>query len=891
MINKGFSSRLISAAVATAIAASMWGVAYAQSAGAAKPGKPKEVKSASIAPVTITGTIIQGVAPVGTAVTTINTKAIIENGSGTTQDLLASNPLTGFFNGVPPISSGGQTSTSVNMHGLPADGGDGTLQLLNGMDYVGAGVLSTAPDIGIIPPDALKAVQIVPNGGDAIYGADAVGGITNLITRKGMKGIKVSANYGWATGYSKYDAGLSFGNEWNTGSYIVSLYHESRQPLFGASRAYYRSYIPSESPLNYSSNQCSLANVVVGGQTYAMPSLVPGSENLCDGDLQTAVIQPQRQNTLYFGMRQLLTSSIRFSLTAYWSGRSDYNIGPAPGASATITNANPYFIPVNGATSELVDFSFAPAIGSNYYNGRGLALHEIGVTPKFTFKLPHGWTLSWATYLGQSVTTLNQAGVNSAAMSAALSATTTANALDPYNVEDTAPSVINKILDYQNYFNATQRMLETKVIAQGGVAKLPGGEANLAVGAQWQYQSYDDVDVNAPIGHHPGNLPANFISQGDSAAFGELRLPVIGPRNGIPGVRRLVLDTQGRIDHYTSWGSTVNERFAADWAPTRGLLIYGTWGTSFIAPGLSAISTVGNQAQVIPVSPFGPGPFNTRPTILMAGTVPGLGPEYGTTYTAGFSVRPAWLPGSYFRLTYYHIHITNEQSGYPWTSNAFFFDNYPSGIAFIEQPTAAQLDAFITRYAPSDTVVGMVSSLGALNQLYDNPATTPWVVIDAEGTNFGSMYTDGIDFNAQYDRRTPFGELLATAQGTYSLQRKQSQLTRMVSLLRLSGSRLLVRGTLGDQYHRWFVRFAVDYSSGYPVFSVPDQNRVGAFHPVNATVTYRMKRHVFGVKHTLLMFKVENIANENPSYLNEPPFVGNGNMLGRLFEVGFTAKY
>ncbi len=275
----------------------------------------------------------------------------------------------------------------------------------------------------------------------------------------------------------------------------------------------------------------------------------------------------------------------------------------------------------------------------------------------------------------------------------------------------------------------------------------------------------------------------------------------------------------------------------------------------------------------------------------MAGTVPGLGPEYGTTYTAGFSVRPAWLRGSYFRLTYYHIHITNEQSGYPWTSNAFFFNNYPSGIAFIEQPTAAQLDAFITRYAPSDTVVGMVSSLGALNQLYDNPATTPWVVIDAEGTNFGSMYTDGIDFNAQYDRRTPLGELLATAQGTYSLQRKQSQLTRMVSLLRLSGSRLLVRGTLGDQYHRWFVQFAVDYSSGYPVFSVPDQTRVGAFHPVNATVTYRIKRHFFGVKHTLLMFKVENIANENPSYLNEPPFVGNGNMLGRLFEVGFTAKY
>ena len=889
-MNKGFSSKLISAAVATAIAASLSGVAYAQSGAATGSGPPKKIKSTSLAPVTITGTIIQGVAPVGIAVTTINTKDILENGSGTTQDLLASSPLTNFFNSIPAISSGGQTSTSVNIHGLPGDGADGTLQLLNGMDSVGAGVLYGAPDIGIIPPNALKSVQIVSNGGDAIYGADAVGGIVNLITRKGMKGVKVSANYGWASGYEKYDAGLSFGNEWNTGSYIVSLYHESRQPLFGARRPYYRSYLPNHpTAVNEDSNQCNLANVFVGAQSYAMPSLVPGSENLCDDNLESAIIQPQRQNTLYFGMRQLLTSSIRFSLTAYWSGRSDYNINAAPGASATITNANPYFIPVNGATSELVNFSYAPALGSNYYNGRGLALHEIGVTPKFTFKLPHGWHLSWATYLGQSVTTLNQPATNSAAQAAALSATTTADALDPYNVANTAPSVINKIFDYENYFNATQRMLESKAIAQGGIARLPGGEADLAVGAQFQYQSYDDVDVNAPFRQHPGNLPQNFLSQGDTAAFGELNMPIVGPHDRTPGIRRLDIDVQGRFDHYTTWGSTINKRFAADWTPLRGLHLFGTWGTSFIAPGLSAISTVGNQAQVIPVSPFGPGSFNTQPTILMAGTVPGLGPEHGTTYTAGFSVRPVGIPGSYFRLTYWHINITNEQAGYPWTSNAFFFNNFPSGIAYIEHPTASQLDAFITKYAPSDTVVGMVSSLSALNALYANPQTTPWVVLDAEGTNFGSFFTDGLDFTSRYHRRTRFGELLMTAQGTYSLQRKQTQI-KTLSLLDQSGSRLLVRGTLGDQYHRWFVRFAVDYSSGYRVFSVPDQMRVGAFHPVNATVTYRLKRH-FGVKHILLMFKVDNIANEAPSYLNQPPFVGNGNVLGRLFELGLTAKY
>lgn len=889
-MTKGFSSKLISAAVATAIAASLSGVAYAQNGPATGSGPPKEIKSPSLAPVTITGTIIQGIAPVGTSVTTITTRDIMENGAGTTQDLLSKSPLlTSNFNAIPAVRNGGETSTYVNIHNLPGDGADPTLQLLNGMDFVGAGVLFASPDIGVIPPAVLKNVQIVANGGDAIYGADAVGGIVNLITRKGMKGIKVSANYGWASGYANYSANLSFGNRWRTGSYIFSYNHESRQPLFGASRGYYRSFLPSHpSAGNQLSQTCNLANVYVGGQSYGMPSLTPGTQNLCDDALLSSIIQPQRQNTLYFGMRQLITSSIRFSLTAYWSDRSDYVLGAQSGALGTITNANPFFIPINGATSELVRYSFAPAVGP--INGQtGLGLHEFGVTPKFSFKLPYGWSLDWTTYLGKSITTLVQNGTNSGANAAALTATTASTALDPYNITETSPSVIANILDEQNYFSAAQSMLETKLIAQGGIAKLPGGEAHLALGAQWEYQSYQDVDGNYPRGQHPTSYPAlNFISQGDSAAFGEVMAPLIGQNNRILGVRSLVVDAQGRIDHYTSWGSTINPKFGLDWTPMRGLLIYGTYGTSFVAPGLSAISTVGNEAQVFPTSSFGPGPFNTHPTILMAGTTPGLGPESGTTYTAGFSVKPVWLPGGRVRITYWHTAINNIQTSYPYTSHGYFFANYPS--AYIAHPTVPQLDAFISQYAPSNHVVGLVTSLANLNALYDNPATTPWVVIDAQGTNLGSTSIDGIDFNAQYAHRSSFGELFATAEGTYTLQDQITQGPASRSILYLSGSRLLARATLGDQYHRWFLRFAVDYASGHHVVGVTDQTQVGAFHPVDALLTYNLKRR-FGLKHVLMTFKVDNIANESPAFLNRPPFVGNGNVLGRYFELGISAHY
>jgi len=876
------SMKLTHVFVVGAIAAAMCGVTNAQNASVNNknqlPGG-----SMTLAPVTITGTFIHGVAPVGTNVTTITSTDIFNNGAGTTQDLLSQSPLlTSNFAAIPTVYNGGITSTYVNIHNLPGDGADPTLQLMNGMDMVGAGVLTAAPDIGIIPPGVLKSVQIVANGGDAIYGADAVGGIVNLITRKGMNGVKFNANDGWADGYSNYDADISFGDRWRTGSYIFSYDHESRQPLFGASRGYYRSYLPNDpSAGNASSVECNLANVIVNGQTYAMPNLLPGTQNTCDTDLLTSIIEPQRQNTLYFGMRQLLTSGIRFSLTAFWSDRSVALLSPQVGYEGAITNANPYFIPIDGATREVVQFNWAPVAGAINQQG-GLSLHEFEVTPKFSFQLPHGWTLDWTTYLGRSLTTLIQSTQkNPALIAAALNSRTPSTALDPYDIATTPQPVLEEILNGNNpnaYVTSHQDMLETRLIAQGGIAKLPGGEARLAIGAQWQYQAYN---------YYANTILSNSISQGDSAAFGELMAPLIGPNNKIFGVRTLTVDVQGRYDHYTNWGSTINPKLGVDWAPLRSLLVYGTYGSSFVAPGVLKLNTDGNEAQVFATSTYGPGPFNTRPTVLLAGTTPGLKPETATTYTAGIAARPVWLPGSSIRLTYWHTAINDIQTSYPYTSQGFFYDNYPQG--YIAQPTVSQLDAYIQQFDPTDKVVGFAGSLAQLNALYDSPATTPWVVINAQGQNLGSTFLDGIDFHARYAHPTPYGVLIATADGTYTLQDHVHTGPVNQSIL-FMGSRLYARATVGDQYHNWFGQFALDYVTGHTVDGIPDQSHVGSFHPLDALLTYNL-RGKFGFKHVQVMFQVQNILNESPAFINKPPFVGNGNVLGRYFEVGLSAHY
>ena len=75
------------------------------------------------------------------------------------------------------------------------------LVLLNGRrlpvnalyDSSGAGA---AFDVNMIPISAIERIEILKDGGSAIYGADAVSGVFNIITRLDYQGVEASLYYG-----------------------------------------------------------------------------------------------------------------------------------------------------------------------------------------------------------------------------------------------------------------------------------------------------------------------------------------------------------------------------------------------------------------------------------------------------------------------------------------------------------------------------------------------------------------------------------------------------------------------------------------------------------------------------------------------------------------------
>jgi iron complex outermembrane receptor protein len=50
-------------------------------------------------------------------------------------------------------------------------------------------------DVGNLPAAAIESIEVLKEGGSAIYGADAVGGVINIKFKKQFQGTQVAASY------------------------------------------------------------------------------------------------------------------------------------------------------------------------------------------------------------------------------------------------------------------------------------------------------------------------------------------------------------------------------------------------------------------------------------------------------------------------------------------------------------------------------------------------------------------------------------------------------------------------------------------------------------------------------------------------------------------------
>jgi outer membrane receptor protein involved in Fe transport len=274
------------------------GIALA-SAPAFAQDAAEEGASAEQSDIVVTGSrIARPDLEVTSPVTVVGAEEITARQPNAAEDLLRDLPAVRPALG-PGVNNGSDGSASVNLRGL---GDDRTLVILDGRRIVPFG-LDGSVDLNVIPTGLVERVDIVTGGASSVYGADAVAGIVNFITRRNFSGVDLSANYriserGDAT---QYRADLLVGGnlEDGRGNVVLGLGYSNRNPLPATSRKIAKVPISSVNGLYNGSLTTVPANFLSALRTPIHPNGLPADGNGAVIDPTTGSFRATTQNDLF----------------------------------------------------------------------------------------------------------------------------------------------------------------------------------------------------------------------------------------------------------------------------------------------------------------------------------------------------------------------------------------------------------------------------------------------------------------------------------------------------------------------------------------------------------------------------------------------------------------
>ena len=928
--------------LAIALSLGMPGVAFAQQeatpkGGPTSVGSDQAVEEAAsdegVAKndIVVTGTLVRGIAPPGASPIAINEKDIKATGATTIAQVLQTIPQLGSFAGiqVPSNSTPEVTVNRPNLRSLPGfntGGGSSTLVLLDGHRLVGMGSNTTTPDPDFIPPGVLERLEIVPDGGSAIYGSDAVAGVLNFITIKRFDGVKVDASFGVGKNdYYRYDANVTAGKDWGSGSAFVSYNYAHGDQLRGIDRDFVRQF-PDRT--GRTEIQCSPGNVQASGVFYAIPGATPNTLNQCDVSDFSSLSPAFRRHSVFAGLTQQLSDSIRIDIRGYYTNR-DTVVASGPYRFAAQLNAAQALALAPAAYRTLGAQSVFGFFGPTNSQKADIELDTWGITPTITADLDGNFQLRVIGSHGES--TANRRGL---ILDTAALATLVGNGtFNPYNPASASAATIASLTNIQSYGRTRQYMDNIKAVIDGDLFELPAGAVKIAVGGEYSSEQFVAQNGAAVPGFEnsgfAGNgvnparprIPVFNLSRNIKSVFGEVIVPVFGG-DSYP---QLTLSAAGRYDDYNDVGGTFNPRFGATFKPVQWVSLRGAYGKSFNAPSLADdvnasgtdvffLPSVANAGFRPPADLVANGTYpafrNNTGILAIRGNAPGITPQKATTYSLGFDVDPPFIPGLSFGATYYNIDYKDFIGLPPFQDADALYRFNGNVITTGAGVTQAALDA-ITRQ-DTDGIIAPFGSACPFGGFFgcNTPAGT-YAIFDARKRNFGSVKLDGIDFRVNYNMPTSFGSVFFNANGTRDLNRTQQSgaSAPFLDVLRRDSSKFKVRSTLGTEVGNLLGQITWNHLDGYE-FSSPQgftgttlggqvfvaQTQIGAFNAFDLFFKYDVPGDSFVARDLSFTLNVENAFDQDP-----PEFRGivtgagigtrNGTTIGRFIKFGVSKKF
>ncbi|MDR3447485.1 TonB-dependent receptor [Dyella sp.] len=589
----------------------------------------------------------------------------------------------------------------VSLRGL---GPNHTLVLVNGhrlAEYpVAYNGEVNAVNLANIPSEFIERIEITDAGASAIYGSDAIAGVVNIILKQHYDGTDINVRTGGTQGGGGANQRLQLTQGINDGklSGLVGLELNHVQPLTFGDRNLSASYTRGAlDPTTSVPSVASIRDPISGGYITPPNGACSGLSGLMGGSVGLATSNdPNRPGTYcgsdrYYndgtigaGKRQASAfASLHYALNDHTSLYGDFLaddtkvtstlIGPPSWGTSTVVGP---FWDANTGQLENLQRTIAPdeGIGLSAYNHVYLERSwtaSLGAKGSFgdsRWQYDANFTTSHYSsdqtryrllsnvdsfFLGSQIGTQNVSGTPFPVYAPNLS-----KLYSPLSAQDyssiAAPSTSKN----------TSWTQSASLVVNGPLFELPNGDFNVAALAELGDQGYrNNPDPRIDEGYFWGTSSAD-------GSQGTRRNQAVGVEFNAPVLKSLTVSGAARYDRFHFAGNAIGKptyNLGLEYRPIDGLLVRGSYATSFRAPDMNYIfssQTLGYQPGMTDyyLCRQGGQPYGSCDQVFDINyTQSGnrnLKPEEARSFTYGL----VWSPTQNLDLSvdYYHIAITNE---------------------------------------------------------------------------------------------------------------------------------------------------------------------------------------------------------------------------------------
>lgn len=672
-------------------------------------------ETATVEEVVVTGSRIkrQDISGVGPA-TVVTADQILNAGVNNVETLLQRLPASAGFSGNQTNAywtGNGYGTAQVNLRGL---GINRTLVLLNGRRVVNGGTgANSAADLNMIPTPVIGRIDVLKDGASAIYGADAVAGVVNVVTKTDFEGLQISTQYGLADegDGEEFSVDLLWGVKGDRGGFTAAATYErtgavnlaDRAPCalresagalvcFGsAATAGGRAVLPNGSQINF--------NQTPGGDGDFYEPYSAAKHNFNSNPYLNAVSPIERLSTAVLADYQLSDDVRLFGELFYTRRESNQIATPGTLRNLSISASNP--TNPTGQDIVLVQRRLAEPGPREFFQETDTWRAVVGLDGELRGDWAWEAALNWGRNTGvdgmtnianlQRVRETLNTGLCSFAAGAAVPCA------DYLGAGDLTPEVLDYIL-FTSIDTGGNEQRSVTADVSGTLIDLPAGRLALAAGLVYrEEEGWRDPDALTVLGVANTNQQDPIAGAVKAKeAYLELSAPLLKDQ---PFAKAVELDAALRYSDYDLFGSNQTYKLGLNWAVNRDLRLRATYGTGFRIPSVPELFggvAEGNLTTTDPCSRYGTLPAtstvaqNCRASGVPAGyvqlgntvltTVGGnanLDPETAKTLTLGLVYQPRQVEGLSITADYFDIEIEDAIRSIPGSTKLAACYNTP----------------------------------------------------------------------------------------------------------------------------------------------------------------------------------------------------------------------